>query len=148
MERDQKLNRLEEAHSELVHQIWAQSDQQYICNWAETATQIIIRGLETARIQPKVSNGLSGNEKPMLMVTGRGHLKMCGNCSTNQRPAIRWSEIQLKKTKCYSGWGGPRSVWLKTKVGSQKFIYQLWCLFCNICNVLKNMFIMSLIIMW
>ena len=32
------------------------------------------------------------------------------------------------------------SVWYKTKFGSQNFSYQLWCLFCNMCNVFKNMF--------
>ena len=36
----------------------------------------------------------------------------------------------------------------KTKFGSQNFGYQLWCLFCNISNVLKNMFNVGLIIMW
>ena len=42
----------------------------------------------------------------------------------------------------------PAPVWYKTKIGSQNFGYQLWCLFCNICNVFKNMFNMSLIIIW
>ena len=53
---DQKLIRLREAHNELpreahkelVHQIWAQSDQQCICKSAETAQ--LIRGHETAEI--------------------------------------------------------------------------------------------------
>ena len=40
------------------------------------------------------------------------------------------------------------AVWYKTKFGSQNFGYQLWCLFCNTCNVLKNMFNVGLIIMW
>ena len=40
------------------------------------------------------------------------------------------------------------SVRYKTKFGSQNFGYQLWCLFCNISNVLKNMFNVGLIIMW
>ena len=40
------------------------------------------------------------------------------------------------------------TVWYKTKFGSQNFGYQLWCLFCNICNVFKNMFNVELIIMW
>ena len=32
------------------------------------------------------------------------------------------------------------TVWYKNIDGSQNFGYQIWCLFCNICNVLKNMF--------
>ena len=40
------------------------------------------------------------------------------------------------------------SVWYKTKFGSQNFGYQLWCLFCNRCNVFKNMINVGLIIMW
>ena len=40
------------------------------------------------------------------------------------------------------------AVWYKTKFGSQNFGYQLWCLFCNISNVLKNMFNVGLILMW
>ena len=40
------------------------------------------------------------------------------------------------------------TVWYKTKFGSQNFGYQIWWLFCNTCNVFKNMFNMSLIIMW
>ena len=39
------------------------------------------------------------------------------------------------------------SVWYKTKFGSQNFGYQLWCHFCNICNVFKNMFNVPLMIM-
>ena len=38
-----------------------------------------------------------------------------------------------------------RAVWYKTKVGSQNFGHQIWGLSCNICNVFKNMFNMSLI---
>ena len=56
-----------------------------------------------------------------------------------------------------SGWTNHQSscfgwvkytVWYKTKVGSQNFGYQLWCLFCNICNVFKSMFNVPLIITW
>ena len=48
---------------------------------------------------------------------------------------IHWSQVHS-------------AVWYKTKFGSQNFGYQIWWLFCNTCNVLKNMFNMSLIIMW
>ena len=41
-----------------------------------------------------------------------------------------------------------RSVWYKTKFGSQNFGYQLWCLFCNECNVFIDLFNVPLIIMW
>ena len=44
--------------------------------------------------------------------------------------------------------GAATTVWYKTKFGSQNFGYQLWCLFCNISNVSKNMFNVGLIIMW
>ena len=40
------------------------------------------------------------------------------------------------------------AVWYKTKFGSQNFGYQIWCLFCYIYNVLKNMFNMSQMMMW
>ena len=40
------------------------------------------------------------------------------------------------------------TVWYKTKFGCQNFGYQIWCLFCYIYNVFKNMFNMSLMIMW
>ena len=40
------------------------------------------------------------------------------------------------------------TVWYKTKFGSQNFGYQLGCLFCNISNVLKNMFSVGLITVW
>ena len=43
---------------------------------------------------------------------------------------------------------GLGSVWYKTKFGCRNFGYQLWCLFCNISNVFKNMFNVGLIIMW
>ena len=40
------------------------------------------------------------------------------------------------------------AVWYKTKFGSQNFGYQIWCLLCYIYNVFKNMFHMSLMIIW
>ena len=47
-----------------------------------------------------------------------------------------------KKNWC---WKPLYTVWYKTKLGSQNFGYQLWCIFCNICNVFKNMFNVELI---
>ena len=77
-------------------------------------------------------------------------------------PATNFSEISIKilqfsfkkmNLKMSSGkWRpfcpGLLAVWYKTKFGSQNFGYQIWWLFCNTCNVFKNMFNMSLIIMW
>ena len=37
---DQKLIRLDEAHKELTHQIWAQSDQWFVRKYMETAQPI------------------------------------------------------------------------------------------------------------
>ena len=46
MENDQKLIRPGEAHNELAHDIWANSDQYFVGKWAETGPPI--RGQNTA----------------------------------------------------------------------------------------------------
>ena len=40
MDRDQNLIRPEEVHNGLDQQIWAQSDQQFVCKFVETARSI------------------------------------------------------------------------------------------------------------
>ena len=46
------------------------------------------------------------------------------------------------------GWGHRSTICYKTKFGSQNFGYQIWSIFCNTQNVFKNMFNMSLMVMW
>ena len=84
-------------------------------------------GSETCHVKVfKNKNFLSGTQKISLYNTLQFHLP---------RDKFTWSRQFL-------------AVWYKTKFGSQNCAYQLWCLFCNICNVFKNMFNVPLIIMW
>ena len=53
VEHDQKLFRSGEPQNELVHQIWAQCDQRFVCKCVETAQSIIDQG--TAEIQWNVT---------------------------------------------------------------------------------------------
>ena len=43
-ERDRKVNQAEEARNELAHQVWAQSDQRFVCKCAETTRPIRDQG--------------------------------------------------------------------------------------------------------
>ena len=71
-----------------------------------------------------------------LLISIQTSLKFILKCPINNKPS-------LVRTLAWH-WS---TVWYKTKFGSQNFGYQLWCLFCNICNVFKNMFNVPLIIM-
>ena len=48
-----KVNQAKRACSEFAHQIWAESDQQFVCECTETVQPI--RGQETAEIQQRVT---------------------------------------------------------------------------------------------
>ena len=55
MEPDQKLIRPGELHDGLVQQIWAQTDQRFVCKYAETVRQI--RDQKMAGIQVNQAGG-------------------------------------------------------------------------------------------
>ena len=56
--------RPEDAHCELVHQIWAQPDQPFVCKWAETTRPI--RRQKTEGIQRSITTSQSGHRRPVM----------------------------------------------------------------------------------
>ena len=78
-----------------------------------------------------------------------------GNCShfliKLQSPKLSCFQVfigghVLRSQAALVSWGGGGGHY---QSGTKpNFGYQLWCLFCNICNVFKNMFSVPLVIMW
>ena len=111
---------------------------------------------ETSLQNNTISHWLGANLESALYLPPHGG--WCGTRSAGPIP-LQFPcriNIQCLHSKCNyselpntSGGTNPRvAIWYKTKFGSQNFGYQIRCLFCNACNVFKNMFNISLIIMW
>ena len=101
VEQDQKLTMPGEAYNEFTHQIWAQSNQWFVCKCIETTPQSENRRKQgdSGRAWPKIHQAWMFHNDPLNLssIGSAVCLQIHINCLTNQRPGNGWNSAGQDK---------------------------------------------------